>query len=104
MTNLYQPLDLTVNDHAKSFLKKTFTEWFASEIGEALDKGAKPEELTVTINCFETNQRDVRRNDGRGRSKGDLKRMGEGRYSDRNQDGIGKSATTRSLSRNISIE
>ena len=39
MTNLYQPLDLTVNGYAKSFMKRMFTECFASKICEALESG-----------------------------------------------------------------
>ena len=42
MTNLYQPLDLTVNGYAKSFMKRMFTEWFASKICEALKSGKAP--------------------------------------------------------------
>ena len=34
MANLFQPLDLTVNGYAKSYLKQQFTEWFAKQITE----------------------------------------------------------------------
>ena len=50
MTNLYQPLDLTVNGYAKSFMKRMFTEWFASKICEALESGKVPEEIDVNMN------------------------------------------------------
>ena len=39
MTNIFQPLDLTVNGSAKSFMKRKFTEWYSAEIGTALDEG-----------------------------------------------------------------
>ena len=36
MTNLYQSLDLTVNGYVKAFMKRMFTEWFATQISEAV--------------------------------------------------------------------
>ena len=36
MTHIFQPLDLTVNCSAKSFLKAKFTEWFAQKVNEWL--------------------------------------------------------------------
>ena len=33
-----QPLDLTVNKVAKSYLQKEFQEWCANEVAEKLDK------------------------------------------------------------------
>ena len=50
MTNLYQSLDLTMNGYAKSFLKRMFTEWFASKVCEALESGKIPEEIDVRMN------------------------------------------------------
>ena len=50
MTNLYQPLDLTVNKYAKSFMKRMFTEWFALKICEALESGKAPAEIEVKMN------------------------------------------------------
>ena len=50
MTKLYQPLDLTVNGYAKSFMKRMFTEWFASKICEALESCKAPEEIDVKMN------------------------------------------------------
>lgn len=34
--NLYQPLDITLNGYAKAFMKRVFTESFATKISEAL--------------------------------------------------------------------
>ena len=50
MTNLYQPLDLTVNGYAKSFMKRMFPEWFASKICEALESGKAPEKINIKMN------------------------------------------------------
>ena len=50
MTNIYQPLDLTVNGYAKAFMKKKFTEWFATQISEALESGKAPEDIDITLN------------------------------------------------------
>ena len=47
MTNLYQPLDLTVNGYAKSFTKRMFTEWFASEISKVPEIGKAPEKIDI---------------------------------------------------------
>ena len=32
MSQLFQPLDLTVNKHYKSYLKRLFSEWYAQQI------------------------------------------------------------------------
>ena len=34
ITNLFQPLDLTVTSSAKAFLKKKFTEWYDSSFSK----------------------------------------------------------------------
>ena len=47
MTNLYQPLDLTVNGYAKSFTKRMFTEWFASEIFKVPEIGKAPKKIDI---------------------------------------------------------
>ena len=39
MTKLYQSLDVTVNDYAKSFMKRMLTKCFATQISEALENG-----------------------------------------------------------------
>ena len=32
MTHMFQPLDLTVNKHCKTFLKNLFSEWYSGQI------------------------------------------------------------------------
>ena len=49
MTNIFQPLDLTVNDSAKSFMKRKFTEWYSAEIGTALDEGIPLDVIEIKL-------------------------------------------------------
>ena len=52
MTNIYQSLDLTVNGYTKAFMKRMFTEWFATQISEALKSGKTPEDIDITLNLY----------------------------------------------------
>ena len=47
MTQLFQPLDLTVNKHCKSYLKRLFSEWYAQQIKNQLFLGKKVEETKI---------------------------------------------------------
>ena len=47
MTHIFQPLDLTVNKHCKTYLKKLFTELYAKQIENQLALGKKVEEITI---------------------------------------------------------
>ena len=49
MTHLLQPLDLTVNGSAKSYLKRRFTEWFSGKISEELDAGKQLEQIEIKL-------------------------------------------------------
>ena len=49
MTNLFQPLDLTVNGSAKAFMKRKFTEWYSSQISKQLDEGKPIEDINVEM-------------------------------------------------------
>ena len=49
MTNLFQPLDLTVNSYAKSYLKKLFTEWLAKQITDGVNSGKNPGSIEVPL-------------------------------------------------------
>ena len=46
MTHLYQPLDLTVNGHFKSFMKKRFSEWYSKQILLQLENVNKDKTIT----------------------------------------------------------
>ena len=47
MTHIFQPLDLTVNKHCKSFLKNRFSEWYSQQIENQLAAGKNIEEIDV---------------------------------------------------------
>ena len=47
MVQLFQPLDLTVNKHCKSYLKRLFSEWYAQKIENQLSLGKKVEEIKI---------------------------------------------------------
>ena len=49
MTNLYQPLDLTVNGYAKSYLKKLFNELFAKQLTDGGSSGRDPGSIEVPL-------------------------------------------------------
>ena len=49
MTNLFQPLDLTVNGSFKAFMKQKFTEWYSKEITKGLDNGVQLEDIDVKL-------------------------------------------------------
>ena len=47
MTQLFQPLDLTVNGHCKSYLKKKFAEWLSRQFNSQLALGKKVEDVEM---------------------------------------------------------
>ena len=53
MTDLFQPLDLTVNGHCKSFMIKRFAEWFAQQFDKQLTLREKVEEIEMKFHLTE---------------------------------------------------
>ena len=51
LTYLFQPLDVQggPNGHAKRFMKKKFTLWYADQVKSELDKGKKIEEIDTSM-------------------------------------------------------
>ena len=47
MAQLFQPLDLRVNKHCKSHLKRLFSEWYAQQIKIQLSLGKKVEGIEI---------------------------------------------------------
>ena len=47
MTQLFQPLDLTVNKHCKSYVKRLFSEWYAQQTQNQLFLGKKVEGIKI---------------------------------------------------------
>ena len=46
-THLFQPLDLTVNEVAKDFTEKKFSEWFSRQISIGLENGQELEDIEI---------------------------------------------------------
>ena len=44
---MFQPLDLTVNKHCKTFLKNLFSEWYSRQIENELPLGKKIEDVNI---------------------------------------------------------
>jgi hypothetical protein len=49
MTKFYQPLDLTVNGHAKRFFKNKFNTWYGNQISKQLDEGVEIDAVDVKL-------------------------------------------------------
>ena len=49
MTNLFQPLGLTINRSAKGLIKENFTKWYSLEVVKQLDSGKNTEEIEVKL-------------------------------------------------------
>ena len=53
LTNKFQPLDITVNKPAKSFISNKYNEWFAEQVPKQLQKGIPPADMQVSLNLGE---------------------------------------------------
>ena len=49
ITNLFQPLDVTVNGAAKAFLKRKYTECYSGEISKALADGKTLDDIEIKL-------------------------------------------------------
>lgn len=49
MTHFFQPLDLTVNNEAKRFMKERFTKWYAEEVQTQMESGVRTEDIMVDL-------------------------------------------------------
>ena len=49
MTNIFQPLDLTVNGSFKSLMKSKLTEWYSKEIGKQLEENVPIEDIEIKL-------------------------------------------------------
>ena len=50
MTHIFQPLDLTVNNHCKNFMKNLFTEWYSKQIEKELSLNKRVEDINIQFN------------------------------------------------------
>ena len=53
LTNQFQPLDITVNKLAKSFISNKYNEWFPKQISKQLEKGIQPADVKVSLSLTE---------------------------------------------------
>ena len=53
LTNKFQPLDITVNKPAKSFISNKYNEWFTEQVAKQLQKGIPPADIQVSLNLGE---------------------------------------------------
>ena len=49
LTNKFQPLDLTVNQSAKSFIAEKYNTWFSGEVAKQLVQGQDPCDVEVPL-------------------------------------------------------
>ncbi|XP_057303392.1 uncharacterized protein LOC130640840 [Hydractinia symbiolongicarpus] len=49
MTHIFQPLDLTVNNHCKQFMRNLFTEWYSKQIEKELSLNKKIEDINIQL-------------------------------------------------------
>ena len=47
LTHVFQPLNLTINGNAKEFLKNKYSDWYASQITNKMEKGEDVYEIEV---------------------------------------------------------
>ena len=53
LTNKFQPLDITVNKTAKSFISDKYKEWSSKQVSRLLEKGIQPADVKVSLVLIE---------------------------------------------------
>ena len=53
LTNKFQPLDITVNKPAKSFIKDKYNMWYPEQVAKQLNEGKAPADVEVSLNLSE---------------------------------------------------
>ena len=48
LTNKFQPLDLSVNKAAKSFIQSKYNDWFADQVFAQLQNGKRPSDCKIS--------------------------------------------------------
>ena len=49
LANRFQPLDITLNKPAKSFIKNKYNMWYTEQVAKQLNKGKAPADIEVWI-------------------------------------------------------
>ena len=55
MTDIFQPPDLTVNNSAKSFFNRKFTQWYSPQIQMGMENGKDIDEIEAKLNLTTLN-------------------------------------------------
>ena len=53
LTNKFQPLNITVNKPAKSFIKDKYNMWYIEQVAKQLNEGKAPADVEVSLNLSE---------------------------------------------------
>ena len=53
LTNKFQPLDITVNKPAKSFVRDKYNMWYTEQLAKQLNEGKAPADVKVSLNLSE---------------------------------------------------
>ena len=53
LTNKFQPLDITVNKPAKSFIKDKYNMWYSEQVAKQLSEGKALVDVEVSLNLSE---------------------------------------------------
>ena len=53
LTNKFQPLDITINKPAKSFIKDKYNMWYTKQVAKQLNEGKAPADVEVSLNLSE---------------------------------------------------
>ena len=48
-TDLFQPLDLTVNKPAKAFVSNKYQQWYADKVSKQMSQGVTPHDVKVDV-------------------------------------------------------
>ena len=53
LTNKSEPLDITVNKPARSFIKDKYNMWYTEQVAKQLNEGKAPADVDVSLNLSE---------------------------------------------------
>ena len=53
LTNKFQPLDITINKPAKSFISNKYNEGFFKQVSQQLEKGIQPADVKVSLGLID---------------------------------------------------
>ena len=57
LTNKFQPMDITFNKPAKSFIKEKYNTWYTEQVTKQLNEGKDPADVEVSLNLSQVKPR-----------------------------------------------